>query len=123
MNNLSRPVREISQHHFCLISLFALWYAKASKHSEYDNSVVIALSKNMVHSHASCKEDEDMPTNITASLRQTFHITVDIEVALHASPPAEARNPMQESYHRDLVERLSAHPYVMGRLQRACSRR
>lgn len=57
--------------------------------------------------------------NESASFRQTFRVTIDIEATIHASPPDTVRNPEKELYHDALVQQLLSHPHVLRRLQRA----
>lgn len=65
------------------------------------------------------KEDEDMPTNTIASLRQTLRITIDIEVAFRDHPPAGVSQPGQEFYYKELLDCLATHPDVLNRLRYA----
>jgi hypothetical protein len=54
-----------------------------------------------------------------SSLKRTFRINIDIEVAFHASPPAGAESSTQKSYHDELIQTLLAHPDVLRKLQQA----
>lgn len=63
------------------------------------------------------KEDKDMPANVTTSLRQTFRITIDVEVAFHANPSTQASRTIEEGYCRDLLNSLEIHSDVLTKLQ------
>jgi hypothetical protein len=60
-----------------------------------------------------------MQIHTPSSLKRTFRINIDIEVAFHASPRAEAGPSAQESYYNELIQALLAHPDVLTKLQRA----